>query len=104
VDLLLLPQGVLPVVLVLAARMRRDRAPREVLGRDPVPAGPAERAPVLLLLRPDLRRDADLGRGGGVPLAPGVGSRRCRNAHALGECRPDLGIHAVLPFLPPPVW
>ncbi len=55
--LLLLPQGVLPVVLAVAAGLRRRRAAREVHRRDPVPADPAELAPLLLL-----RRDRGLAR------------------------------------------
>ena len=56
-DLLLLPQGLLPGVLALAAGLRGRRAAREVHRRDPVPADPAERPPLLLL-----RRDRRLAR------------------------------------------
>ena len=61
-DLLLLPQGLLPGVLALAAGLRRRRAAREVHRRDPLPADPPERPPLLLVrrrgggLRPHLRR------------------------------------------------
>ncbi len=51
-DLLLLPQGLLPRLLGVPARLRGGRAAPHVHRRDPLPAGPAERPPVLLLRRP----------------------------------------------------
>ena len=50
-DLLLLPQGLLPRVLVLAAGLRGRRAAQAVHRRDPVPADPAEHPPLLLVRR-----------------------------------------------------
>src|SRR5690349_9282141 len=46
-DLLLLPQGVLPGVLDVAAGLRRRRAALVVQRRDPLPADRPERAPLL---------------------------------------------------------
>ena len=50
-DLLLLPQGLLPRVLAVAAGLRGRRAARQVLRRDPVPADPAEHPPLVLVRR-----------------------------------------------------
>ena len=47
--LLLLPQGLLPVLLVVAAGVRGGRRPRQLQRRDPLPAHPPERPPLLLL-------------------------------------------------------
>ncbi len=102
-DLLLLPQGVLPGVLAVAAGLRRRRAAREVLRRDPVPADPAEHPPLLLVRRGGGRADPQLRRDPGVRSGRG-GVRR----HPHGpRHRPDvdqrllhLAVHAVLPLLP----
>ena len=50
-DLLLLPQGLLPLVLAVAAGLRRARGAPRVLGRDPVPPHRPEPPPLLLLRR-----------------------------------------------------
>ena len=102
-ELLLLPQGLLPGVLAVAARVCRRRAAPEVHGRDPVPADPAEHPPLLLVRRGGGRADPDLGRPAGV--RPGRGRVR-RDPHgprhgADGrERRADLALHAVVPLVP----
>ena len=99
-DLLLLPQGLLPVVLAVPAGLRGRRAARAVHRRDPVPADPAEHPPVLLLRgllisrHPDLRRDPRVPRRG-RRVGHGPGHR-----HPAGQRRADLALHAVLPLLP----
>ena len=66
-DLLLLPQGLLPVVLALAARLRGRGAARLLLGRDEVPAARPERPPLLLVRRDRGRPDPHLRRRAGLP-------------------------------------
>ena len=66
-DLLLLPQGLLPGVLALAARVRGRGAAQGLLRRDPVPADPAERPPLLLVRRDPGRPGAHLRHGAGLP-------------------------------------
>src|SRR5262249_15169138 len=66
--LLLLPQGLLPVVLAVAAGLRGCRAAREVLRRDALPAHRPEHPPIRLVLRRHLRRDPHLGRRHRVQL------------------------------------
>ena len=66
-DLLLLPQGLLPGVLAVAAGLRGRRAAQELLGRDQVPADRPEPAPVLLLRRRDHLADQHLGRAARLP-------------------------------------
>src|SRR3954452_17185265 len=66
-DLLLLPQGLLPVVLALAARVRGRGAARAVHRRDAVSAGLPERAQVLLLRGAGLQRHPHLRRGPRLP-------------------------------------
>ena len=54
-------------VLAVAAGLRRGRAARQVLRRDPVPADPAERPPLLLVRRDRGRLHPHLRRGAGIP-------------------------------------
>src|SRR5690606_5496517 len=65
--LLLLPQGLLPVVLAVAAGLRGERAAPQVHRRDPPPADPAEHPPVLLVRGGVHRRRAQLGRDPRLP-------------------------------------
>src|SRR6266705_203510 len=67
-DLLLLPQGLLPLVLVGAAGVRGAGRPRALHRRDPLPAHPPERPPLLLLPGAALSADPDVGRAPGLPL------------------------------------
>ncbi|CAG7603428.1 Putative succinate dehydrogenase (membrane anchor subunit) (Succinic dehydrogenase) [Actinacidiphila bryophytorum] len=100
-DLLLLPQGLLPRLLGVAAGLRGRRAAREVHRRDPLPAGDAERPPVLLLPGPAGRRDPDLRRGARLPRRERrLGPRGPRHPGPAAEHRADLGVHPVLPLLP----
>src|SRR5439155_4692965 len=100
-DLLLLPQGLLPLVLVGAARMRGHGRPGRVPRRDPLPADPAEPAPVHLLPgvavpdHPYLRRRPCL-------LLPRRVRHGARHTGADRERRPALAVHAVLPCVPAP--
>ena len=71
--LLLLPQGLLPVLLVVAARLRGGRRPPQLQRRDPVPADPPERPPLLLLDPPPLQLHPDLRRHHGLPPARASG-------------------------------
>src|SRR6478609_8035893 len=70
-DLLLLPQGLLPVILALAPGLCGRRAARQVHRRDPVPAARAERPPLVLVRRgprragPVVRRDPGVRSGRG---------------------------------------
>ena len=110
-DLLLLPQGLLPGVLAEPARVRRRRAAPGLLRRDPIPADPAERAPLVLVRRGAGRPGADLRRGPGVPPDAGRVRRRRRGdqrrphgpRHAADDPqrRLHLALHALVPLLPP---
>src|SRR5215212_6931445 len=102
-DLLLLPQGVLPVVLDESARLRRRRAAHVLLGRDQAAADPQQHPPLLLVRRGRRRIDPHLRHG--PRLRPGGGrvQRRSpgpRHADLRGEHRADLALHALLPLLP----
>src|SRR5690606_8933870 len=66
-DLLLLPQGLLPLGLVLPARLRGGRAARALHRRDQAAADRAERAPLLLLCGADRLVDQHLRRVVGIP-------------------------------------
>src|SRR6478609_1178258 len=101
-DLLLLPQGLLPIVLALAAGLRRRRAAREVHRRDPLPPDPPERAPLLLLRRDCRVAHQQLRRHPGVPRQGRRVRYRARHADHAGERRLPLGLHRFLSLLPPP--
>lgn len=75
-DLLLLPQGVLPLLVGGPARVRGARAAPPLQRRDLFPAASAEHPPVLLLRRPRLQRHPHLGRGHRfrLPRAAGHGT------------------------------
>ena len=89
-DLLLLPQGLLPVVVAVPAGLRGPRAAPPLHRRDPVPAARPERAPVLLLRRAGVQRDPELGRDRRVRLRR---AHRDRRRHAV------LVVNAVLLWL-----
>ncbi|CAA9357769.1 MAG: putative succinate dehydrogenase [membrane anchor subunit] (succinic dehydrogenase), partial [uncultured Frankineae bacterium] len=100
-DLLLLPQGLLPVVLALPAGVRGRRAAPDLHGGDPVPARLPERAPVLLLPRPGLQRDPHVRRRPRVPQrAGGVVPHGARHPRAADQRGPALAVLAVVPLLP----
>src|SRR6266545_4093146 len=65
--LLLLPQGVLPVVLAVATGLRRAGRAQALHRRDPLPAGLPERTPVRLLRRVHHLGHQLLRRDRGVP-------------------------------------
>src|SRR5215207_10841223 len=102
-DLLLLPQGVLPVVLVGATGLRRPRRPAPLHRRDPLPPDPPEHPPLLLLPGAAVPDHPGLGRAAGLPLPRRLGDRpRDRDpARQRGVPGP---LHAVVPLLPAPVW
>src|SRR5262245_34850018 len=106
-DLLLLPQGLLPLVLAVTAGVRRPRRQGRVHRRDAVPAVPAEPPPVRLVRRGDLHRAAHVGRYPGLPVprARRRPSPRRRRGHDRDVDQRDLPgrLHVLLPFLPPRV-
>ena len=59
-DLLLLPQGLLPVVLAEPAGLRGRRAARDLQRRDPAAADPEQHPPLLLVRRGGGRADPEL--------------------------------------------
>ncbi len=78
-DLLLLPQGVLPLLLAVASRVRRCRAAQEVRRRDALPADLPERAPLVLLRGRSRRARPHVRRGDRVPQRGArMGPRRTR--------------------------
>src|SRR5699024_1049446 len=99
-DLLLLPQGVLPLVLALPARLRRPRRPREVHRRDPPAPDRPEPAPLLLLrrladhARQHLRRDPGLPVPRRVRLRPG-------EPGTAGQRGTAVVLHVRVPLVPP---
>ena len=103
--LLLLPQGVLPLVLPLAARLR-GRRPEGLQRREPAPADPPERPPLLPLLR-DRRARLPLVRrrprvllradDGSLEFGIGLGS-----LVLLAERRRACGVHVRLQLAAPP--
>ena len=102
-DLLLLPQGLLPVVLVGAAGVRGLRRPRLLHRRVAVPAAPAERPPLLLLLRAGLQRHPDHRRRRGLPPARHRHRLQRRYRGAPHQRRPAVAVLPQLPRVPPPV-
>ncbi|CAA9414991.1 MAG: putative succinate dehydrogenase [membrane anchor subunit] (succinic dehydrogenase), partial [uncultured Nocardioides sp.] len=101
-DLLLLPQGLLPRLLVLPARVRRRRAAQDLLRRDPLPTPAAERPPLVLVRRGAGRPRADLRHGAGIPQrGQGVGPHGPRHASDARQHRADLAVHALLPLVSP---
>ena len=101
-DLLLLPQGLLPRVLAEPARLRRGRAARRLLRRDPAAADPQQRPPLVLVRRGAGRPGAELRRGAGLPRRrPRVGPHGPRHAADAGQRGLHLALHALLPLLPP---
>ena len=84
-DLLLLPQGLLPVVLAVTAGLRGRRAARALHRRDAVPAGPAERPPLLLLRRRAHLPDQHVRRAGRLPRQ---GTAASASASATSSCWP----------------
>ena len=101
-DLLLLPQGLLPVVLAVAAGLRGGRAAREVHRRDPVPADPAEHCTATSSTsRGIISRDQHLRRDRRRSAAPTAASAfGLGNVILRGQRGPAVGLHAVVPLLP----
>ena len=100
--LLLLPQGLLPVVLAEPARVRGRRAAHDLQRRDPAAADPEQHPPLLLVRRGGGRADPQLRHGAHLPRR-----RRRLGAHGAGiprvpgQHRLHLALHALLPLLPP---
>ena len=89
-DLLLLPQGLLPGVLALAAGLRGRRAAHEVHRRDPLPAASCQNlhryffyAAVLDLADQHLRRDATRSATRTAGSASGLGTLSCWSTSSL---------------------
>src|SRR3954453_7718555 len=100
-DLLLLPQGVLPVVLAVATGMRGRGAPSPVHRGSPVPPAGPEPAPLLLLRRPALQRHPDLRRRPRLPRRAGqVGAHGTGHPRAPRECGPAVAVLTLVPLLP----
>src|SRR6478609_3026710 len=95
-DLLLLPQGVLPRLLAVAARLRRRGAAREVHGRDALPAPGPEPAPLLLLRGRGHLAHQHLRRGARVPRRERQLRHRPRHRHPLDQRHRALGLHGLL--------
>src|SRR4029450_9141374 len=74
-DLLLLPQGLLPVVLVGPTGLRRPRRPAPLHRRDPLSPHPPEHPPLLLLPGPALPHHPGLGRDPRLQLPRGPRDR-----------------------------
>ena len=66
-DLLLLPQGLLPVLLAEPAGVRGRRAAHDLQRRDPAAADPEQHPPLLLVRRGGGRADPDLRHGAHLP-------------------------------------
>ena len=102
-DLLLLPQGLLPLVLAGAAGLRGARRQGGLHRRDALPAHPPELPPLRLVRGGDLHRAADLGRDPRVPVPePDGGTVRHRRRHARDVVNVILPrrLHVLLPLLP----
>src|SRR5262245_15347534 len=100
--LLLLPQGVLPLVLVGAAGVRGARRQGALHRRDQVPADPAEHPPLFLLPGAAVPDHPAVGRDRGLPLPRRLGHGPGL-AGAGGERGPAGALHAVVPLLQAPV-
>src|SRR5215471_19339827 len=99
--LLLLQEGLLPVLLAGARGLRGARAAREVHRRDQVPADPAEPAPVLLLDRAGAQRGPDHRRRDRLPQPRGsVGPHGAGHPDPGHQRGTAVGLLAVLPRLP----
>ncbi len=102
-DLLLLPEGLLPGLLAGPAGLCRFRRAQLLHRRVAVPADPAERAPVLLLLRPGVQRHPDHRRRGRLP--PAGNRHRVQRGHGRPhhQRHPVVAVLPQLPCLPAPV-
>src|SRR5205085_1954401 len=100
--LLLLPQGLLPLLLLVTAGLRDPGCPQKLQRRDPLPVPAPEHPPLLLLV---VNRDRGLpvvGRAQGVQLSRRLG-HRLGHSGADRERRPALAVYPLLSLLPPPV-
>ena len=91
--LLLLPEGVLPLLWRLASRLCGEPGASPHLSRRNAPVPVSEPAPLRALHRAHLRGDPRLRRGPGLLQARPV-RRRCRHARAADQHRADLVLHA----------
>src|SRR5207245_7532291 len=103
-DLLLLPQGVLPLVLAGAASLRRARRQGRLQRRDAVSVVPAELPSLRVVRRRGLHRVAHVGRRPGLSLPDG-GRRpsvRYGRGHAghVDQRGPPRRLYVLLPLVP----
>src|SRR5499426_603347 len=99
-DLLLLPQGLLPVLLAGAGRVRRARREDRLLGRDALSAVPPEPSPLHVVCGGAVHRHAGLGRDSRVPVSERLRHRRGDAGHARQRDLPGR-LHVLVPLLPP---
>ena len=91
-DLLLLPQGLLPRVLAVAAGLRRADSHAKYTGETRLPAARPEPAPLLLLRRRCSSRDQHLGRDPGLPQPAGL-RLRPRQPRPARQRRAAVDVH-----------
>ena len=106
-DLLLLPQGLLPLVLAGPGGLRRARREAGYTGETRFPLILQNSPPLRLVRGRDLHRHPDLGRAPGLPLPgarrrPSVRHRRGHPRH-VDQRDPARRLHLLLPLLPPRV-
>src|SRR5499426_2852018 len=99
-DLLLLPQGLLPLLLASAGRLRRARREDRLLGRDALSADSPERPPLHLVRGGAVHRHADVGRHPRIPVSERLRHRRGDAGHARQRDLPGR-LHVLVPLLPP---
>ena len=98
--LLLLPQGLLPVLLAVAPGLRRGRRPRQLHRRDPVPPHPPEHPPLLLLDPPALQLRPHLRRHHRLPPARLRDRHQRRHGGPVRQRRLPVALLPVVPRLP----
>src|SRR5205823_5028366 len=101
-DLLLLPEGLLPVVLLVATGLPDPGRARALLRRDSAPIRAPERAPLLLLAVAGRGRLPLVGRPDGVPVPRRLRGRARDDRAGRQRHLPDA-LHALVPLLPPPL-
>ncbi len=101
--LLLLPQGLLPVVLAGPTGLCRLATATAPTPASPASRSPPEHPPLLLLLRAGLQRHPDHRRHRGVPSAGHRHRVQRRHRRAADQRHPAVALLAQLPCLPAPV-
>src|SRR5262249_55899131 len=97
---LLLPEGLLPVLLRIAPGLRRAGLVEDLFGRDPLPVCAAEHPPLLLLALPADPRVPLVRRDPRVRLPRALRHGR-RHAGAADQRLDAHAVLAVMPFVPP---